>query len=908
LKYSLLPIVVASALVLGGTQLVYADEGVIEEIIVTGSYIKKKSQGDSASPITNIDRASIDDTGIVTTQELFRWIPSNTGSENQADALTQGGTPGTANVNLRGLGLGSTLVLINNRRQTVSSATANGGDTFTDINSLVPTIMLENIEILKDGAAAIYGSDAVAGVVNFKTRDTFEGMEFRANYQATTQSDDLSDSEFSILWGGGNDQTHIVAALSYFDREGLFLGERDLPTQTESTFGNPGSYLLLGPSPTIPTAVPGVFNADPACGTATGSRVVPTGGGSSLCFFEFGPSFSLVPDEKRVQAYAVVNHSVSDYINFRSEFGWSKNEIAGGFSPSFPLLAFPVIGADHPGNPFGVTVAGRFRAIGDGFGEPGENRVVNTADHDTKKISLNLSGLLGSSGKWDYDIAYTFSENTFSTTGNDQAGSRLFLALQGFGGFNCDPLTGAAGVGSCGYYNPFGSALTASPGDATFNSLEMLEYINSQNASRTETDLVTWDAVVTGDLFEMGGGTAGIAIGIQRREESRKADLSDDANRSDLVFLIGDADSSADREIDAFFVEMFLPVFDNDAGSLEAQLAIRYEDYDTGFDSTDPKIGLLYRTPEEKVSLRFTYGTSFRAPTLFQQFVTSTALNPTQDPLTGSLVFLGQTASANPDLAPEEADTFNLGITINPIDNLVISLDYYNVQYENRIVSQSGQALIVAEAAALAAAGCGPAMLQTPACAPLTNPQILRDPGTGTPLRIFVDRFNAASAETDGFDIEASYSWETDIGSFAILNNTTIVNSFDIQVDAGGPTIDGAGRRNEDSILASSIPEIRSNTMFAWNRDNMGANIIMRYIDEYEDTADSIDAWWVFDAQFNYSFNFFDDQEATVTLGALNLTDEEPPGVAGNTNEFGYDPKVHDPRGRLWYVRLVYAI
>lgn len=886
----------------------WAEEGTIEEIVVTGSYIKKKSQLDTASPITNIDQEAIDQTGILTSQELFRWLPSNTGSENQADALTQGGTPGTANVNLRGLGLGlgSTLVLINGRRQTVSSATANRGDTFVDINALMPMIMVENIEVLKDGAAALYGSDAVAGVVNYKTRNNFEGFEFRGNYQTTTRDDDHQDAEISAIFGAGNDRTSVVASASYLKRDELRLLDRDFPTKTESSFGQPGSFLPLAPSASVPDAVPGQFNADPECGNATGSRSVPSGDGS-LCLFDFGPSFTLAPDEKRTQAYVAAEHSFSELATIFGEFGYAKNEIAGGYSPSFPILSFPVVAADHPGNPYQVPVVARFRALGDGLEGPGDGRVINTADHTTNRIVLGIEGQFGASS-WGYNLAFTNSQNDLVATANDQSASRLNLALQGFGGSDCNPITGTAGQGDCLYYNPFGTALGAQPGDAGYNTPEVLEYINSNNLSSTKSKLRTWDFVVTGDLFDMWGGTAGLALGYQNRKESREANLSDDANRGDLVFLLGDPDSSADRTIDAVFGELYLPFMDNDAGLFEAQLAVRYEDYNTGFDSTDPKIGLLYRTANEVFAGRFTWGTSFRAPTLFQQFVTDTSLNATSDPLTGSLVFLGETATPNPDLLPEEAETFTLGATVQPLDGLSLSLDYYNVQYENRLSQESGQQLIIDEATVLTAAGCGPTDLNDPDCAALTNDQIVRDPLTGTPLRIFVNRFNAAEAETSGFDFNLTYSWDTSFGTFILMNDSTYVLKYDIRETATSEKIEGAGFRNEDSVLANSIPELRSNTMLGFGSGGHQANMILRYIDSYEDTAETIDSWWVLDLQYNYSWGLFDDHEATVTLGALNVTDEDPPFVTGDTNEFGYDTKVHDPRGRMVYARFIYRM
>lgn len=892
-----------------------AAEGEIEEVVVTGSFIKRTSQVDSVSPITNVGRADIDQTGIITGQELFRWLPSNTGSENQADALTQGGTPGTANVNLRGLGLGSTLVLINGRRQTVSSATANGGDTFVDINSLMPLIMLENIEVLKDGAAAIFGSDAVAGVVNYKTRDNFEGFEMRFNYQATGEDDDQRDQEISAIWGVGNDTSSLVFAASYFDRTEMTLGERDFDTKTNSTFGQPGSYLPLAPSALVPSAVPGAFNADPGCAGATGATVLPTGGGTSLCLFDFGPSFSLVPDEQRLSAYVVGEHFVSEALTLRGELGVARNEAVGGYSPSFPNLSFPLIGADHPGNPYGVPVLGRFRIIGDGLGAPGSGRVVNTGDHQTTRFVLNASGDMGFRN-WSYDASWSWSQNDYTATAKDQVLSKLNLGVQGFGGPRCNPLTGTAGVGDCEYLNPFASGFT--PGSGVENSPELLDWATSDNQSETKSELSTLDLIFSGDVADLPAGALGLAFGYQRREESRVANLSDDANNADLAFLIGDLDTNAEREVDAFFVEALVPIFDNDSGSLEAQLAVRHEDYSTGFDSTDPKVGLLYRTQSGRFAARATYGTAFRAPTLFQQFVQDTSLNQTSDPLTSpNPTFLGWTASPA-ELDPEEADTFNVGVTFEPIEDLTISVDYYNVQYENRLVQQSGQELLNAENAAINAAGCttGAEFLASATCQAAANPtQILRDPTTGVPLRIFVDRFNAANAETDGIDLEVGYVRDTDIGSFFVNHSTSYVLSFDL--DAGGMgavSRDGAGSRNNASALANPIPQIRSNTVVGWGRGSHNVNAVVRLIDSYDDqapdgsVAGEIDEWWVVDLQYGFTTSLFDDHELGITLGMLNAFDEDPPEVSGSANEFGYDTKTHDPRGRMFYMQFNYAL
>lgn len=870
----------------------------LEEVVVTGSYIKRTSQADSASPLTNIDRGTIDDTGILTSQELFRWLPSNTGSENQADSLTQGGTTGTANVNLRGLGLGSTLVLVNGKRQTVAAQTANGGDTFVDINSLMPFILVENIEVLKDGAAAIYGSDAVAGVVNYKTRSDFEGFEIRANYQATTENDDHQDQDISAIFGAGNDRTHVVAAVKYFERDELPITERpDLPRKTVSGLGNPGTYILLGPSG---GNAPGTRVPDPDCALGTGSALV-----GATCTFDFGPSFTLVPEEKRLAIYAIGSHDVNDNMTLYSELGYTRNEALAGFSPSFPALNFPVISGAHPNNPFGVPVVALYRPIGDGTGVPGGQRVENTVDSVTTRFVFGAEGSIGDSS-WTYDVSYMFSENSADSTGNDQVTSRLAAALAGFGGLGCNVAAGVPGANGCEFFNPFGSSLSTAP-----NSPEILAFINSRNPTSTNVDLVTWEAVVAGDLMETDVGTISLALGAQKREESRDTDRSDDAEREDLAFLFGGPDVNAEQEIEALFAELYIPVINSDDHILDAQIAVRYEDYDTGFDSTDPKIGLLYNYGDN-FAARFTYGTAFRAPTLFQLNNEVTSLNASVDTFTGgpnaSAVFIGNTAAPNPNLVPEEADTYNIGVTFSPLQDLEISVDYFNVEYEDRLVQESGAAVLAAESAALLAAGCTVATLATAPCQAVRNPQIIRNPTTGSVGRVFVNRFNAASAETDGFDISASYFLDTDHGTFGINNQTTIVNSFDLKATAGGPTIDGAGQRNETNPLANPIPELRSNFNLSWTTESHQANAIIRYIDEYkESNGATIDSWTVVDLQYRHNFDFAGN-DASATIGVLNVFNEEPPEVAGNLNEFGYDTKTHDARGSVFYARFTYSI
>lgn len=215
-----------------------------DEVITVGTLIKRVAQSDRASPIADIDAGDIDITGSKSIADLTQTLTINTGAENNPDAFTQGGTTGTTNINLRGLGVQSTLVLLNGRRQVLSAATTNGGFQFVDTSSLVPLIAVENVEILKDGASATYGSDAVAGVVNFSTYDDFDGLKVSADYQTV---DGYDSDEFLLQAMGGIDLDigNVMAAVSWLDRSPLTTSQKRLsrPQDDTSALGNPGAYI-----------------------------------------------------------------------------------------------------------------------------------------------------------------------------------------------------------------------------------------------------------------------------------------------------------------------------------------------------------------------------------------------------------------------------------------------------------------------------------------------------------------------------------------------------------------------------------------------------------------------------------------------------------------------------------------
>ncbi len=881
---------VAAGLLFGPTfsaqaQNAESDTAGIEEITVTGSYIKRRTLN-SPSPISVVSQADIEELGVPTITDIVKNLTINTGSEFNSDAFTQNQGTGTAQINLRGLGLQSTLTLVNGRRQVGSGSVGDDGTSFVDINSLIPMIMIDRIEVLKDGAAALYGSDAIAGVVNFITRDNYEGAEVQFNYQTTTE-DMQEDISISGIFGVGNDRTHITVAFTYFDRSELSSGDRDITAGTGiSTLGQPGSFFLLArPADGNPyQPVFDVLNAlglntvvpvmDPTCGTVGGipnpipSVPIP---GTGTCNFDFGPYYSLVPKEQRYQGYATARHQLTDDIELFGEFGFSRNRSTRGNSPSFPILSFPVIPANNPGNLFGVPVVFLGRALGANAGSlPSMNNSTTFRGVAGVRADLNDS--------WTADVSVTYSASDRTFRIGDTLADRFFAAIQGFGGPNCRPENpnNQPGVGDCKFFNPFGS------GQAT-NDPAVIEDFSAFAINNTRTELITWDTVVSGITnFQLPGGPMGLAFGSQFRHEEFFTDWSDEYNRENFLFIVGGPDFGDKRNIWAFFAEASFPILD----TLEIQAAVRWEDYERNISTVDPKVAILWQ-PIDGVSVRGSFTTAFRAASVFQQAGKQTILTDIRDG--ASRVFRPVITSGDPDLDPETANVYNIGISWAPpqVSGLTLSIDYWRFEYSDIIVKPSAQGVVNAENAT-----------------GIRDPRIVRGPN-GEITRIFLDFFNAASLNTDGLDLSAGYSWDMAAwGFFRLQGDATYVSSFNIREVAGGPVIDGAGSRNATNF-ARSVPTWRANFILAWALGNHSANAIVRFINSYTDDQNNvpIDSHLTLDLQYSYQLPAFfgADEGTTLSFGAINVTNNKIPRVQTNG---GFDSKVHDPRQRMVYVRV----
>jgi iron complex outermembrane receptor protein len=846
----------------------------LEEVLITGSYIKS-SGSDEASPIDVIDSEYISRSGAFTVSELTAKLSVNSGSENQADSFTSGTTQGTSNINLRGLGLSSTLVLINGKRQTLAAARANDGSVFVD-TSTVPVAALERIEILKEGATSAYGSDAIAGVVNYILKKDFDGFEVNAAYQ-TTADDNQDTTNASALWGFGNDATRVLLSAYIMRQDPLSASDRPyLVDNANSTLGR--SFILTAPDVVDSGDWAGSYNPgenvpDPNC-DANGGIIVPQASGSR-CGFAYGPRFNIVNKEERNQFYGNITHDFSDTLVLTAELGYTDNEVKDNpQSPSYPNLSFPAVLPGNAGSPFNVPVVWLGRPLGSDFGSPNAPR-----KSETWRAVLGLEGEFNDN--WNWNGSVTYSENERTAIQPDTIASRLTAGLNGVGGPNGDTT-----------FNVF---------DSSANSQEMIDYISVDTKTKRKTDLTVVDFVTTGDVFEMGAGPVGFAAGFQYRGESYSEDRNEiytqqidpetgDPIPVDLIFLGGGIPVDEDRDSYAVFAEMQMPLTEN----LEVNLAVRYEHLDTD-ESVDPKLSVRWQAMDSLV-LRGSVSTAFREPSLAQFYSQETSLQGIQDfnpdgTAKGGAVFIRVNAAGNPELDPEKSTNYNFGAIWSPTDSFDMRIDYWRFEYEDVITVESAQGKIIAD---------------------LNGPDILRLAGDNSQLvGINANYFNASNVDTDGLDLSANYIIDgNNAGEFGIHLNGTHFLSYEIPTASGG-TQDVAGFFNYNSF-ARSIPETKVNLNFDWTLGNNSAAIMVYWVDSYKTTravpegsSQKIDDWTTVDLQYAYNLQF-DNSEAVLSLGVKNVFDEKPPVVYDGVN-FSYDPKQHDPRGQILYARVKYA-
>ena len=965
----------------------------IEEIVVTGSHLKRESEG-LASPLTVLDRDDLDVIGATDVKEIIRNMSFNSGSLGVSATNWAGddSSTGNASVNLRNLGNGATLVLINGRR-TVSTSFDNSGSSYVDVQGLVPNIALERIEVVKDGASALYGSDAVAGVVNFITRREFTGVELQVDFSSDDETHEQQDLLLSGLAGMNGDWGYINLAASYLDRGELSFADRfeRYGRSGLSSFGQPGRYVpqlpAQGATPVTSNywwpqggADPESFSGslpDPECEKAAADDG-PMGtlglhpDFSHICVYDYSSFFALVRPEEQVKFHADGSITPAAAVEIYGSFSYSEQESSRGNS-LYPDVRYVIVPEHHFGLQLDAARRGfepvpyqaMQRILGGTIDSSDEDRPISTVSNTSRDNLRALIGLrsdftLGGQA-WFLDTDLIYSRNRLDLNWPvDTLTSRMDLAFAGLGGPGCDPNggtpgSGNLGTGDCYYYNSFQTSVYDPVTGARWNSAdtspwaadprlsvaeaarkyrnpaELLRWTQGAYITDAEIDQVVFDLVLSGDAIYLPNGPLGLALGFQYRRDEARFDYDDEANAFNFTFLTGDRDWDNRLSSWSVFAEALVPLTE----WAELTLAGRYESFEQlDKDTFDPKLTLLLQ-PHESLSLRASWGTSFRAGSLLQTGGSRTIFQNSSDPFSNApaLAYRASAATGNPDLTPEEAEVFNAGLSWNPtglLDGFSLDVDYYNYDYTGLIVREGHQELIDRDNASR----CPDGLNDDPAAGPLCGSWDLDGDGVvsvysigpGLPdkvirredgylVRTEASYFNAPSLESSGIDLALAYARDAGAaGFFHASLDLSYTLDYDI-ILADGEKIKGVGSRNAGNSIGRPMPRWRANAGLGWQRGRHDLFLDVHYIHSYKDDtpqstflgayigyAETIDSMTTVDLQYRFELPplIARQQGSTLTLGIKNLLNEDPPLV---NVDGAYDYYTHDPRGRIFHAR-----
>lgn len=870
------------------------DEAQVDEaIVVTGSLIRSRDFN-STSPVQTVGEELIANTAAVSVQDLFKGLTANAGSQQ---ANEQNALQGLSQFSLRGLGVGSTLTLVNGRRAGLAPVTDGTGQLFTDSNAF-PVNAIDRIEVLTDGASATYGSEAVAGVVNIITRKNFEGLELTADARTSV----VDAYQVGLAFGHQFDRGRVTVFTNYRQQSGAFRSDIDIVKRLDSAnasgigalyssgTGAPGRISRAVPSGS--TFALGSTLADPDC--AAGGGVLAS---ATSCTYPFIDQRRTIAEEKRLQTLAQFDYEITDRMKIFAELSYSRNDIrdaiggtvlnktqvAGGFlvPAAHPFNYFVASGAtgiryagpgEFAANPALQAVPVIFRgrpigAAGDGANAPDLVTTFNNQRLATG-FDYELSDTLTLSG------SYIYAENSYQRSQPHDFDSALFQQAI-----------------NNGIWNPFGTAIS---------NPTLIGKDGRSQAGNTEAELKSFsftindtgktvqqaaELILSGETgINLPGGPISFAIGAQGRkvgfENIPDGRRQSGANGRDEI---EPAIPYTTQGVIAAFGEIALPI----ANRLNVSAALRYEDYGKNGGSTiDPKISAKFDVTDF-LSLRGSYGTSFQAPSIRQVAGTVGNASVNDPPNAGSFNVTVFSSGSN-TLESQSASNLNLGVILNTQFGLKMSVDYFTYDYSNLILPEGDPQFIVDEVRA----GRLPAS------------RVVRD-GAGQLRQVFTQFLNRGDAKAAGLDINLRYTpqWfdSTDI---SFDGTSTIITKFRSTDFAG---LDGRGDLKGSRNFANafgSVPDFKLNAGVTVERGNHGFNVSGRYIGSYTDdqTRVPIKSQVTIDARYTLSLEkLFGGDGTSLTLGAVNLFNVDPPALTGRP---GYDNEVHDIRGRQLYVSL----
>jgi iron complex outermembrane receptor protein len=908
----------------------------LEAIQVTGSRIKK-AEIEGQTPVQVISAADIQATGLGSIGDVIQRLSVSGSSLNTKfnSAGNFGFSPdgsgvgsGSTTVSLRNLGAKRTLILVDGLRW-VGESSASGVSAAVDLNT-IPASAVDRIEILTDGASSLYGSDAIAGVVNIITKKSQDGGAARL-YYGDYSTGDGETSQGNISLGGSGDRYDFFVDLSYYDQKRISSNDWE-----QSRYPTPGIDGTVNPNSWSSGTPNGRQVFAPADPTETFGGLCPIDGGASFCNlsgdgaggfrpwtnadrFNFAPYNLLLTPSKRTSLFAQGTYRITDHVSWNIKGAYTNRESVNQAAPEPIFLGSEAgsggladtvgIDASNPYNPFGdISAAGSFITRRPVEGGP---RVFRQ-EVDTSYFTTGVNGDF-SIGEHQYfwDVNYVSAENKATQTVN--------------GTYNIAHIARALGpvdecTAPCVPLNLFGG-----PGTIT---QDMLDYILFNENDRSQQKLRSWTANLSGDLFDMPAGPLAFATGFEHRDQSG-------FYTPDAIVTAGESNgvpsgpTSGEYDVDEFYLELNVPLIADAAFAkrFDLSVATRISDYSNFGDTSNSKIGLRWQIGDD-LTLRSTWAEGFRAPSIGELYGTFARFDAQiQDPCNGATGQVGENCAAlgvpdpatfeqansqisvvtggNVNLDPETSESWTIGAVYSPSwgentgwsQRLDFELTYYDIRIKDAIQASDAQTQLNRCVATLDPTFCD---------------GISRSSG-GNINGFDNTLFNLGKVNTKGVDFGISWLGnETGIGTFGATLQTTHVSDYEaIATDSGLSEPLEVGVEVKDS----AIPEWRTTASLKWSLGDVSLMWTARYI---SDLTEACTVVGTFDncsnaaAGTNHlgSTTFHDlraswklptDLDFTIAGGVNNITDKEPP-ICQSCSLNGYDASTYDLPGRYSYI------
>ncbi|MCO7223059.1 TonB-dependent receptor domain-containing protein [Pleionea sp. CnH1-48] len=955
-KVGLIPLVLSSALSISYSNSAIAEEAKEERLVVTGSKIRR-SEVVGNSPIQILSREDIEKTGLTSVADILQRMSSSGAALNtRFNSSGNFGMPsdgggvgaGAAEVDMRHLGSKRVLILVDGKRW-VNGSSASGVSSAVDVNT-IPLAIVDRIEVLEDGASTIYGSDAIAGVINIITRTDIDSWQLNASYggfgNTPVSLDDGFTSSFDFFAGAQGERHNVVMSISHVNQNVVYSQNRstaDLPLfGTGNTRGSSATPF-------------GRFLFTDANGNTV--NTTPNGLGGSLNFpddfhdftnddrFNYAAFNLYVTPSERTNIFSRIRYDMSTDVTFYAMTLYNNRKSRNQAAPE-PIFIGPEAGtggiADtvsiditNPYNPFGLTLdENNFVFAGRRPIEAGPRSYRQNVD--TSYIATGFEGSFDSGDNayyWDVNFAWGKNRGSQIKTGALNA-ARIKLALGPVADCNADPL--------CVPLNIFGYGSITQ---------DMLDYISFTQKDFSENNTQIFSANINGDLFELPAGYVGFAAGMEHRKRSGFFQ-PDAVAASGETMGIPASPTDGGFTVDEYFLETNIPLLSDVAGAekLELSLAVRKSEYastaGSRFEKTTSKYGILWR-PNEQLTFRANVSEGFRAPSIGELFATG-ARNDTSitDPCNttdanvrtrceqiwgtmdfSALAALGQTqisvlTSGNHNLQPEESDSVNWGVVYSPdwfdnsqtISALTFEFTAYDIEMEEAI-----QPIDAAD--------------QLNRCVGGNNDDFCVgiDRANGISITNFDNSLrNIGGIETAGTDFKVMLSTqELEWGRLNVTWKNTFVEHYRTEVlGVNSGDIDGT---EFGSNPDRAVPEWKFDLALDWTHGDWSANTTVRYLSKiYERCSDFLDGTpnslanlglcsdpdlnnnansvnvmdetYYVDVQVGYSSELF-GAKIDYAIGARNLFEQDPP-LCTQCDLNSYLPGLYDPQGRYWYLKF----